>query len=75
MQLARRCEISTNYISLIETGDRFPSVEMVEKIADALHIQPYSLFFHGKTEKDCPIIPEKIKLDIIKQLDGVIHRY
>jgi transcriptional regulator with XRE-family HTH domain len=44
MQLAEKCGISTNYLAEIETGRKFPSIEMVEKLADALKVEPYKLF-------------------------------
>lgn len=44
MQLAELCESSTGYIGEIESGKRFPSVRMIERIAGALKIESYSLF-------------------------------
>jgi transcriptional regulator with XRE-family HTH domain len=43
-QLAERVNTSTNYIALIETEKKFPSLEMLERIADALEIEPPALF-------------------------------
>lgn len=43
-QLADLCDSSTGYIGEIETGKRFPSVNMIEKIADALKIESWQLF-------------------------------
>jgi transcriptional regulator with XRE-family HTH domain len=44
-KLAEFCDSDPHYISQIETGRRFPSVSFIEKIAAALHIAPYLLFF------------------------------
>ena len=44
MQLAELCESSTGYIGEIESGKRFPSVSMIERIAKALEIESYQLF-------------------------------
>jgi len=44
MQLADLCDSSTGYIGEIETGKRFPSVSMIERIAAALEIESWSLF-------------------------------
>lgn len=44
MQLADLCDSSTGYIGEIETGKRFPSVNMIEKIANALSIESWDLF-------------------------------
>jgi transcriptional regulator with XRE-family HTH domain len=43
-QLAERVNTSTNYIGQIETGKRFPTPEMLERIAVALEIDPPALF-------------------------------
>jgi len=44
MTLAEMCNTSTSYIGQIEIGNRFPSLELIEKIAFALEIKPYLLF-------------------------------
>ena len=49
MKLAEYCDTATSYIGDIEIGRRFPSIEMIEKIAGVLRIEPYR-FFKNKTE-------------------------
>jgi transcriptional regulator with XRE-family HTH domain len=44
MRLAELCDSSTGYIGEIESGKRFPSVSMIERIAGALNIESYFLF-------------------------------
>ncbi|MCL2721330.1 MAG: helix-turn-helix transcriptional regulator [Treponema sp.] len=44
MKLAVCCDISPGYIGEIESGRKFPSTEMIEKIALVLRIEPYQLF-------------------------------
>ena len=43
-KLAEMVDISDNYIALIETGRRFPSVNMLERIAKALKKDTIELF-------------------------------
>jgi transcriptional regulator with XRE-family HTH domain len=43
-QLAERVDTSTNYIALIESEKKFPSPEMLERIAAALGIDAPALF-------------------------------
>jgi transcriptional regulator with XRE-family HTH domain len=43
-QLAERVNTSTNYIALIETEKKFPTPEMLERIAASLEIDPPALF-------------------------------
>ncbi len=49
MKLAEYCGTSASYIGEIEIGRKFPSTEMIEKIAKILRIEPY-LFFKSMTE-------------------------
>jgi len=44
MQFAELCNSSTGYIGEIESGKRFPSVSMIERMADALGIESWHLF-------------------------------
>jgi transcriptional regulator with XRE-family HTH domain len=43
-KLAEKILTATNYIALIETGKRFPTVRMLEKIAEGLEIDTLQLF-------------------------------
>jgi transcriptional regulator with XRE-family HTH domain len=43
-QLAERVNTSTHYIGMIETEKKFPTPEMLERIAAALEIEPPALF-------------------------------
>ena len=44
MKLAEKIESATNYIAMIETGRKFPSDRILEKIAAALNINAIDLF-------------------------------
>ncbi|MBR6080995.1 MAG: helix-turn-helix transcriptional regulator [Treponema sp.] len=43
-QLAERAKSSTTYIGTIEIGQKFPSPQMIERIADALNVDSLKLF-------------------------------
>jgi transcriptional regulator with XRE-family HTH domain len=82
MTLAERCGTSTSYIGQIEIGNRFPSLEMIEKIAKTLDIMPYLLFLDESEGDTTDKIP-KIKKDkmsnaekeeLIKRLTSAIRR-
>jgi len=85
MALAEKCDTSTAYIGQIEIGNRFPSLDMIEKIASALQIKPYLLFFDEPGEKNITdieksirekkrTIPDSTKDELIKSLTTAIHR-
>jgi transcriptional regulator with XRE-family HTH domain len=58
MRLAELCDSSTGYIGEIESGKRFPSVNMIERIAKALEIESYFLF------RNAPIEPSTSNVSI-----------
>jgi len=44
-QLAEKTETSTNYIGMLENTIKFPSSEMIHKLAYAMEIDPTALFY------------------------------
>lgn len=79
--LAERCSTATSYIGEIEIGRKFPSMEMIEKIAEALEIEPYRLFVDNQEElsgEDITKKPSKKALSwtekeyLINQLNNAI---
>ena len=82
MKLAELCDTSTSYIGQIEIGNRVPSLEMIEKIAGALQVKPYQLFFEETesmaVEKTPPaktsVLSDSAKGDLIKRLNAAIRR-
>jgi transcriptional regulator with XRE-family HTH domain len=43
-RLAERCDSTQTYIAEIEVGKKFPSIDMIERIASALDIESWLLF-------------------------------
>jgi transcriptional regulator with XRE-family HTH domain len=80
MALAEKCSTSTAYIGQIEIGNRFPSLDMIEKIAVALQIRPYLLFWDEPNEANeifidkMETIPDSTKDKLIKDLTAAVHR-
>jgi len=48
MKLAEMLDTSTSYIGEIEINKKIPSMEMVERIAKALDVEPFRLFVDDK---------------------------
>jgi len=69
-KLADLCDSSTGYIGEIESGKRFPSVNMIERIAKALDIESWYLFKNEPINLLDSISPKKLaptqKNEIIK---------
>ena len=56
-KLAELCDTDHRYIGLIETGNRCPSLEYVERIATALNVSPYLLFYdQNDKENDADVV-------------------
>ncbi|MDR2553294.1 MAG: helix-turn-helix domain-containing protein [Treponema sp.] len=51
-KLAEKVDTSTNYIGLLEIKRKFPSPEMMERLASALGIDTTELFYRELTSKD-----------------------
>ena len=80
MRLAECCNTSPSYIGEIEIGRKFPSTEMIEKIAEALRIEPYHLFRNmtdksagSETENAYPLLPHTMKNEIKNKIESSIN--
>jgi transcriptional regulator with XRE-family HTH domain len=81
MKLAEYCNTTTSYIGHIETGLKFPSMDMIEKMAEILRIEPY-LFFKNRIKQDAsdgtetiyPKLPISMKNDINNEMDLTISK-
>ena len=69
-QLAELLEISTNHLSVIETGIKFVTYKLLEKIVQELKVLPSSLFYCSEiAEKDNSNI-NKINTIIAEELSA-----
>ena len=80
MKLAEFCDTSPSYIGEIEIGRKFPSVEMIEKIADILKIEPYHLFKNRmesdsvyESESTYPPLPNSMKNEILNKISSLVN--
>jgi len=70
--LAEKADITTNYIGLIEKKKRFPSPDIIDRIATALGIDAIELF---SNEKKMPEAIKTYRKAIIKDIKTQIGRY
>jgi len=49
-KLSELCNLSSRYITDIENGNHFPTIEKLEIIAQTLNIEPYMLFMNIKRD-------------------------
>jgi len=76
MKLAEYCNTSPTYIGEIEVGKKFPSMDMIEKIAAILRIKPYHFFIDRteqnddiNTENPYPKLPKSMRNEIRSELN------
>jgi len=58
-QLAEKCDIATNYLSEIERGQKFPSIELIEKMSSELNIPAYLFFLDEKVNINNELFNQK----------------
>jgi len=68
-KLAERANITDNYIALIETGKRFPSVSMLERIAKVLQRDTIELF---SLKQDDPAQRGVLKSKILADIEAIL---
>ena len=59
--IEKRCGLLRAYISRVEHGHTVPSVETLEKLARALEIPLYQLFYEGKNPPKLAGLPRRVK--------------
>ena len=73
-KLAEICDSSQAYIGEIEVGKKFPSPEMIEKIASALDIESYCLF-QNNAKTDIRTLTPLQKQEIIDKIAKIVSDY
>ena len=76
-KLAEMCNTDPCYLRQIEIGRRFPSLEYIERIATALSIAPYRLFYDEEnTDEDISLSlhseqKQKIKTMLLENVNKI----
>jgi transcriptional regulator with XRE-family HTH domain len=71
-RLADRSGLSTQYIAMIELARKFPTPEMLERIASALEIDPPELFSMQIAEAQIRKNKKAVLTDIEKAVSGAV---
>ena len=72
-KLAELCGSSQAYIAEIEVGNKFPSPDMIERIASALNVESYCLFQNKVVTEDKLLTPVQ-RQEIINQISASISK-
>ncbi|MCL2804468.1 MAG: helix-turn-helix transcriptional regulator [Treponema sp.] len=68
-KLAEKAGISANYLSMVEVSKKFPTPEMLDRLANALKIETFQLFDASATAEGALLHLEK---SIINKITSVI---
>ena len=69
-QLAEKLDISPNHLSVIETGGKFVTYKLLEKLIAIFDIMPAALFYVSGTANNDDTIQNKINSIIKSELDS-----
>ena len=58
-EIEKRSGLNRSYVSRIENGHIVPSVETLEKLARALEVLPYQLFYERQDPPQPPRLPKR----------------
>lgn len=67
-ELAERCELSDNFIGLLERGENSPSIFTLEKLARALNVSPSELFALDKSSDKALVLQRDKREKAIRKL-------
>jgi transcriptional regulator with XRE-family HTH domain len=74
--LAERCKAAHSYIRQIESGSGHPSFSFIGKLANALHIEPYLLFYdEAAAQPGKPAQSERIESIKMEFLEKVAYEF
>jgi len=70
-ELAERAGLSTNYLAMIEIAQKFPSADVLDRLATALEIDSYELFSVAVSPERAI---EQMQQKILENLDHAIEQ-
>jgi len=74
-KLSEKANISTHYLAMVELGKKFPSASMLERLATALEIEPYELFYMPSVaENAILILKDTVAADIERIVGEAIEK-
>jgi len=66
-KLAKKAGISANYLSMVEVSKKFPTPEMLDRLANALKVETFQLFDASSTPEGALLHLERSIIYNIKQ--------
>jgi len=74
-QLAEKVDVSTHHIGMIEIARNYPTMELVERIANALDIEVYELFINPlSTHEELERLYKTVAIDIERVVAEAVEK-
>ncbi len=73
-QLAEACNTATSYIGLMEIYRNVPKISTIERIANALGVDPQVLFQNNECNSEKEMKIERIKKDVMQSVEKELLR-
>jgi transcriptional regulator with XRE-family HTH domain len=70
-KLAEKANITTQYIAMIEVSRKFPTPEMLDRLATALEIETYELFIVKPSPEDAM---ERLHNTLVGNIERVVEK-
>jgi transcriptional regulator with XRE-family HTH domain len=70
-KLAEKANISTHYLAMVELARKFPSANMLERLAVALEIEPYELFYMPSSAENAF---ERLQASVVANIEQVVAK-
>jgi transcriptional regulator with XRE-family HTH domain len=70
-KLAEKANITTQYIAMIEVSRKFPTPEMLDRLATALEIETYQLFIVKPSPEDAM---ERLHNTLVDNIERVVEK-
>jgi len=68
-KLAEKANVTTQYIAMIEVSRKFPTPEMLDRLAKALEIETHQFFIVPPSPED---LMEQLRISIAKDINQVV---
>ena len=81
LAFSEKIGLSPNYLNAVENGKNFPSLDVIQKIIDVLHLLPYQMFLEvpqtQNSEKSNEVIQfaSELKQKMVQSLDDFIKTH
>jgi len=74
-KLAEKANVSTHYLAMVELGKKFPSANMIERLASALEVEPHLLFHMPSTAENALIsLKDTVASDIVRIVSEAVEK-